>query len=161
MEHTVTRQIFAVAFALATAVCGCHKDNSQDPANANDLNLANQPNSTSLDSVSAAERGYAAPSGSRARVGTERAPAATEPVRHTHRASSEGTYDGAAPAPAPRTTVQRNTKRDAAIGAGAGAIIGATTSRNKVKGGVVGAVVGGVLGGVIGNNVDVKKKKTP
>jgi hypothetical protein len=155
MEHIVNRQILAVVLGLATAVCGCHKDNSQNPAN--DLNLANQPNSASVDSISAAERGYASPAGAHARVAPER-------VRHTHTATSEGSYGGTAspaPAPAPRTTLQRNTKRDAAIGAGAGAIIGATTSRNKVKGGVVGAVVGGVLGGVIGNNVDVKKKKTP
>jgi outer membrane lipoprotein SlyB len=155
------RQAMIILAALATAAAGCHKDNGQNDALQNDLNLANQANSQrQLDSISAVERGNASP-----------APAATAPARTTTvrssaparrtTASSNGSV-GTTPAPAPtRTTVQKNTKRDAAIGAAAGAILGATTSRDKVKGGIIGAAAGGILGGVIGNNVDVKKKKTP
>lgn len=144
--------------ALVTAAAGCHKDNAKNDALQNDLNLANQANSArAMDSISAVERGYAAPgAASRTTTGTS---ARSSTVRHS--SSSSGSV-GTAAAPAPsRTVTQKNTNRDAAIGAAAGAIIGATTSRNKVKGGIIGAAAGGILGGVIGNNVDVKKKKVP
>ena len=137
------RQAMIILAALATAAAGCHKDNGQNDALQNDLNLANQ-STARTDSISAVERGYATPS---------------TPARRSTSSSSNGTIS--APAPAPTTTVQKNTKRDAAIGAAAGAIIGATTSKDKVKGGIIGAAAGGILGGVIGNNVDVKKKKKP
>jgi len=138
--------------ALVAAAAGCHKDNKNDGLQ-NDLNLANQANSArSLDSISAVERGYAAPNASRTTTGTYSRST-------THHSSSSGAVE-TAPAPS-RTVTQKNTNRDAAIGAAAGAIIGATTSRNKVKGGIIGAAAGGILGGVIGNNVDVKKKKVP
>ena len=140
--------------ALITAAAGCHKDNKNDSLQS-DLNLANKADSARvLDSISAVERGYAAP-GARSHTATSR----SSTVHHT--TSSSGAVSSA-PAPASeRTVYQRNTKRDAAIGAAAGAIIGATTSRNKVKGGIIGAAAGGILGGVIGNNVDTKKKKVP
>lgn len=143
--------------ALVTAAAGCHKDNGKNAALQNDLNLANQADSArALDSMSAVERGYAAPNAA-SRTTNE---AYSRPRVH-HSASSGGSVESA-PAPAPSHTVmQRNTKRDAAIGAAAGAIIGATASHDKLKGGVIGAAAGGILGGVIGNNVDVKKKKVP
>lgn len=152
---TMRPKAIIILAALVTAAAGCHKD--KNDALQNDLNLANQANSArSLDSISAAERGYAAPSPtSRTTTGTSTRSSA--PARHS--TSSSGAVSSA-PAPS-HTVVQKNTKRDAAIGAAAGAIIGATTSRDKVKGGVIGAAAGGILGGVIGNNVDVKKKKTP
>lgn len=168
-EVAVRRQMLVAVVAFATTVSACHKDKSQNSALEQDLNLANQRDSSArFDSLSAAERGNAnAAAGTRARS-TSTAPA-REPVTHSGArpasssgggaSASPGASGGASPAPAPSggTTIQRNTKRDAAIGAGAGAVIGGAT--HGVKGGVVGAVVGGVLGGVIGNNVDIKKKK--
>src|SRR5690349_17737785 len=132
------RTAMIVLAALATAAAGCHKDNAKNDALQNDLNLANQPNSArSLDSISAAERGYAAPAPAPAatapRTATRTTTRSSAPARRTSSASS-GTYSAPAPAPT-TTTVQKNTKRDAAIGAAAGAIIGAATSRDKVKGG--------------------------
>ena len=154
MEHTLNRSIVTLLLAASATLAACHKDNSQNDALSRDLNLANQASSAAqLDSISAAERGYAAPA---ATSPTRAANAPTYQAARRHRSSSAGSY-GTYSAPASRPTLHRNTKRDAAIGAGAGAILGAASSRNKVKGGIIGAVVGGVLGGVIGNNVDVKK----
>ena len=154
------RQIMIILAALATAAAGCHKDNPNSDALQNDLNLANQSQAR-MDSISAVERGNAAPVATAPRT-------ASTPTRTTSRSSStarrstsstsNGSVGTAAPAPT-TTTVQKNTKRDAAIGAAAGAIIGAASSKDKVKGGIIGAAAGGILGGVIGNNVDVKKKK--
>jgi len=156
------RHAMIILAALAAAAAGCHKDNSSNDALQKDLNLANQTDSARrLDSISAVERGYAAP----APVATAPRTASRGTEYHSTTArrssSSNGSYSAAAPAPAPTTTTVKNTKRDAAIGAAAGAILGATTSRDKVKGGIIGAAAGGILGGVIGNNVDVKKKKNP
>lgn len=147
--------------ALATAAAGCHKDNPQNDALQNDLNLANQANAARMDSISAVERGYAspAPGATAPRTASRSTVRSTAPARRTT-SSSNGSV-GTSSAPAQTTTVQKNTNRDAAIGAAAGAILGASTSRNKVKGGIIGAAAGGILGGVIGNNVDIKKKKTP
>jgi hypothetical protein len=155
------RHAMIILAALATAAAGCHKDNANSDALQKDLNLANQTDSARrLDSISAVERGYAAP------VSTAPRTASRGTVSHStstarRSSSSNGSYSAPAPAPAPTTTTVKNTKRDAAIGAAAGAIIGAATSRDKVKGGIIGAAAGGILGGVIGNNVDVKKKKNP
>src|SRR5690348_17058111 len=114
---------------LVAAGAGCHKD--KNDALQNDLNLANQANSArSLDSISAAERGYASPSGA-SRTTTRTSSRSST----SHTTSSSGAVS-TAPAPASHTVVVKNTKRDAAIGAAAGAIIGATTSRDKVKGGI-------------------------
>ena len=150
------RYAMIILAALGTAAAGCHKDNSSADALQKDLNLANQTDSARrLDSISAVERGYAAPAPRTA----SRSPEYHSTVRHS--SASSGSYSAPASAPAPTTTTVKNTKRDAAIGAAAGAILGATTSRDKVKGGIIGAAAGGILGGVIGNNVDVKKKKNP
>lgn len=161
-ETTMKRQLMIILTALAAATAGCHKDNPNSDALQTDLNLANQANSQrSLDSISAAERGYASPSPAATAPSTASRASTRSytPARRSRSSSSSGSY-GTAPAPAPtRTTVQKNTKRDAAIGAAAGAIIGAAASHDKVKGGIIGAAAGGILGGVIGNNVDVKKKK--
>ena len=161
-ETTMRRQAIMILAALATAAAGCHKDNGQNDALQNDLNLANQ-STARTDSISALERGYAAPAPAatapRTASRTSTTSRSSTPARRSTSSSSTGT--ASAPAPAPTTTVQKNTKRDAAIGAAAGAIIGAATSKDKVKGGIIGAAAGGILGGVIGNNVDVKKKKTP
>ena len=153
------RYAMFILAALATAAAGCHKDNANSDALQKDLNLANQTDSARrLDSISAVERGYAAPVSTAPRTASRGYEShSTSTARHS--SSSSGSYS--APAPAPTTTTVKNTKRDAAIGAAAGAIIGATTSRDKVKGGIIGAAAGGILGGVIGNNVDVKKKKNP
>ncbi|MFL5613425.1 MAG: YMGG-like glycine zipper-containing protein [Gemmatimonadaceae bacterium] len=154
------RRAMIMFAALATAAAGCHKDNPQNDALQNDLNLANQTNAARMDSISAAERGYASPAPVTTAPRSASTPRYSAPARRTTSSSSNGSV-ATSSAPAQRTTVQKNTKRDAAIGAAAGAILGATTSRNKVKGGVIGAAAGGILGGVIGNNVDIKKKKTP
>ena len=159
-ETTMRRQAMIILAALATAAAGCHKDNGQNDALQQDLNLANQ-STARTDSISAVERGYATPAPAatapRTASRTSTSRSSTPARRSSSSSSSSGT--ASAPAPAPTTTVQKNTKRDAAIGAAAGAIIGAATSKDKVKGGIIGAAAGGILGGVIGNNVDVKKKK--
>lgn len=156
LGNTMRQKAIIILIALATAAAGCHKDNSKSDALQSDLNLANQANSArSLDSISAAERGYAAPSNTSPRTSTS-----SRSSSSASRASSSSN-GSVSSAPATHTVVQKNTNRDAAIGAAAGAILGATTSRNKVKGGIIGAAAGGILGGVIGNNVDVKKKKVP
>ena len=150
--------------SLATAAAGCNRNDRANDALQSDLNLAAQANSQrSLDSISAVERGYAAPAAAPA-APTRTAPRRSSSTSTRSTSSSSGSAASAgtsAPATQSRTTVQKNTKRDAAIGAAAGAVIGATTSRDKVKGAVIGAAAGGILGGIIGNNVDVKKKKTP
>lgn len=156
------RYAMIIFAALATAVAGCHKDNSSNDALQKDLNLANQTDSARrLDSISAVERGYAAPAPVTAAPRTASRGSEYHSSTARRSSSSSGSYSAPAAAPAPTTTTVRNTKRDAAIGAAAGAILGAATSRNKVKGGIIGAAAGGILGGVIGNNVDVKKKKNP
>ena len=140
-----------IPVSLSIFACRGTDSKKVDDALNSDLSLAAQAHpATSMDSVSAAERGVA--------------PAA--PVHHTRYSSSSrrsysgsrassGTYRQSAPA----THVEKHPGRDAAIGAGAGAILGAATSKNKVKGGIVGAAAGGILGAIIGNNVD--KQKVP
>jgi hypothetical protein len=133
-----------------------------DAALDRDLQLAAQAQPyRPVDSVSAAERGYAsAPAARPARATT--APRRTAPrAPTTYESSSAGDVaTGTAPAPE-RTEVVKHTKRDALIGAAAGATIGAVTSSDKVKGALIGAAAGGIVGGVIGNNVDKKTRKVP
>jgi len=171
----VTLKKFLLVPAAILAVA-CGRDDSSktvdDALNA-DLTLAAQARPyMAMDSVSAAERayaaqgfaplGYAAPAAYappvRERIVYRDRPVArrSSPARRSSGSSrSSGTYS----APAPRRqTVTKHVKRDAAIGAAAGAVIGATTSRDKVKGAVIGGVAGAVLGGVIGNNVDVQRR---
>lgn len=162
------RQIVIIAvLAIGSA---CHKDNSRNSALEQDLNLANQRDSSArFDSLSAAERG-SAPNAATTHERSSSTASAREPASHAPTSGSAGrsgniggssrTSSGSTPAPTSSsgaTSIQRNTKRDAAIGAGAGAVVGGVT--HGIKGGVIGAVVGGVVGGVIGNNVDIKKKK--
>jgi len=170
------KKFLLVPAAILTVACGRDDSNSKiDEALNADLTLAAQARPyMAMDSVSAAERAYAAQG--MAPLGYAAAPVAYEaPVRErivyrdrpaarrsssrssgsSRSSRSSGTYS----APAPRrTTIVKHTKRDAAIGAAAGAVIGATTSRDKVKGAVIGGVAGAVLGGVIGNNVDVQRR---
>lgn len=154
------KMFLLVPAAILAVACGPNDSNKKvdDALNA-DLNLAAQARPyTPMDSISAAERAYAAQG--LAPVGY--APVATQPVRTrvvyrdrpVYRSSgSSGTYSTA------RTTTRiKHTKRDAAIGAAAGAAIGAVTSRDRLKGAVVGGVAGAVLGGVLGNNVDITKR---
>jgi len=150
--------------ALLAIAAGCSRDNSKvdDPLK-NDLSLAAQQQPGRLDSLSAAERGYAnVPANTSTRTSTT-APRRTTTTRRSTGSSSSGSAaassSGSASTASAPTVTQKNTKRDAAIGAAAGAVIGATTSRNKVKGAVIGGAAGGILGAIIGNNVDVKKKK--
>lgn len=168
-----TKRFLLVPAAILAVACG-REDSSKtvdDALNA-DLTLAAQARPyMAMDSVSAAERAYAAqgfaPLGYAAPVTyaapvQERIVYRDRPVaRRTSSASrssgsrSSGTYS----APAPRRqTVVKHTKRDAAIGAAAGAVLGATTSRDKVKGAVIGGVAGAIIGGVIGNNVDIERR---
>src|SRR5256885_3248485 len=111
--------------ALATAAAGCHKDNPQNDALQNDLNLANQTNAARMDSISAAERGYASPApvatAPRAATRTSSTARSTAPARRSTSSASNGSV-GTSSAPAQTTTVQKNTKRDAAIGAAAGGV---------------------------------------
>lgn len=154
------KMLALVPAAILAVACGPNDNKKVDDALNSDLTLAAQARPfTAMDSISAAERAYAAQG--LAPVGY--APAAPAPVktrvvyrdRPVYRSSSSrGTYS----APARRTTVVKHTKRDAAIGAGAGAVIGAVTSRDKVKGAVIGGVAGAILGGVIGNNVDKTRR---
>src|SRR6185312_833057 len=131
------RQAMIILAALAAAAAGCHKDNGQNDALQNDLNLANQ-STARTDSISALERGYATPAPAatapRAASRTATTSRSSTTARRSSSSSSSSSGAASAPAPAPTTTVQKNTKRDAAIGASAGAIIGAATSKDKVKG---------------------------
>src|SRR6476619_7051305 len=104
------RKAMIILAALATAAAGCHKDNAKNDALQSDLNLANQANSArSLDSISAAERGYAAPSAS-PRTATSTTTRSSSTARRTTSSSSNGSVS---PAPAPsRTVTQKNTNRD-------------------------------------------------
>ena len=172
-----TKKFLLVPAAILAVACG-RDDSSKtvdDALNA-DLTLAAQARPyMAMDSVSAAERAYAAqgfaPVGYAAPVAyappvRERIVYRDRPVARRTSSSarssgssrssrSSGTYS----APAPRRqTVTKHVKRDAAIGAAAGAVLGAATSRDKVKGAVIGGVAGAVLGGVIGNNVDVQRR---
>jgi hypothetical protein len=150
------------AAILAVACKG--NDKKVDDALNSDLTLAAQARPyTAMDSISAAERAYAAqglaPVGYAPAGAVVSQPAKTRVVyrdRPVYRSSSSssGTYS----APARRTTVVKHTKRDAAIGGAAGAVIGAVTSRDKLKGAVIGGVAGAVLGGVLGNNVDKTRR---
>src|SRR5437899_10080515 len=107
------RKAMIILAALATAAAGCHKDDAKNDALQTDLNLANQANSArSLDSISAAERGYASPSATSPRTSTSSTTRSSSTARRTS-SSSNGSVS---PAPAPsRTVTQKNTKRDAAI----------------------------------------------
>jgi membrane-bound lytic murein transglycosylase B len=156
------KMLALVPAAILAVACGPSDNKKVDDALNSDLTLAAQARPfTAQDSISAAERAYAAqglaPVGYAPAAAPVAAPTRTRVVyrdRPVYRSSSSsGTYSRP-------TTVVKHTKRDAAIGAAAGAVIGATTSRSKVKGGLIGAAVGGILGGVIGNNVD-KQKKPP
>ncbi|MBA3405586.1 MAG: glycine zipper 2TM domain-containing protein [Gemmatimonadaceae bacterium] len=166
------KRVLLVPAAILAVACG-RDDSSKsvdDALNA-DLTLAAQARPyMAMDSVSAAERayaaqgfaplGYAAPAAYAPPV-RERIVYRDRPVarRSTSRSSGSSRSSGTYSAPAPRRqTVTKHVKRDAAIGAAAGAVIGATTSRDKVKGAVIGGVAGAVLGGVIGNNVDVQRR---
>ena len=159
-------KMFALVPAAILAVaCGPSDNKKVDDALNSDLTLAAQARPyTAMDSISAAERAYAAqglaPVGYAPAAAPVAAPTRTRvvyrdrPVYRSSGSSSRGTYS----APARQTTVVRHTKRDAAIGAGAGAVIGAVTSRDKVKGAVIGGVAGAILGGVLGNNVDKTRR---
>jgi YmgG-like glycine-zipper protein len=171
----MNRYLSALAVAALMAGGACSRNNGKpaDSALNTDLSLAAQQK-TSLDSISAVERGNAlttAPAATPAPV-TRTSSGEVSHTATTHRSTStahrsSGSSSGASSsgsstvASEPRTVTEKHTKRDAAIGAGTGAVIGAVTSKNKVKGGIIGGVIGGVLGGVIGNNVDKKKKPVP
>lgn len=152
------KMLALVPAAILAVACGPSDNKKVDDALNSDLTLAAQARPfTAMDSISAAERAYAAQG--LAPVGY--APAAAQPTRTRvvyrdrpvyRSSSSSGTYSTR------RTTVVKHTGRDAAIGAGAGAVIGAVTSRDKLKGAVIGGVAGAVLGGVIGNNVDKTRR---
>ena len=157
------RKLGLIGMAAFAIVTGCSRDNNKvdDPLK-NDLSLAAQQQPGQLDSLSAAERGYA--NSPNARTGASSTAPRRTTTSTTHRSttrssgSSGSSSSGGTVASSP-TVTEKHTKRDAAIGAAAGAVIGATTSRNKVKGAVIGGAAGGILGAIIGNNVDVKKKK--
>ncbi len=150
------------AAILAVACKG--NDKKVDDALNSDLTLAAQARPyTAMDSISAAERAYAAQGLAPVGYAPAAAPVVSAPTRTRvvyrdrpvyRRSSSAGTYS----APARRTTIVKHTKRDAAIGGAAGAVIGAVTSRDKLKGAVIGGVAGAVLGGVLGNNVDKSRR---
>ncbi|HUQ48814.1 MAG TPA: YMGG-like glycine zipper-containing protein [Gemmatimonadaceae bacterium] len=156
------KMLALVPAAILAVACGPNDNKKVDEALNSDLTLAAQARPyTAMDSISAAERAYAAQGLAPVGYAPAAAPAPTRtrvvyrdrPVYRSS-SSSRGTYS----APARRTTVVKHTKRDAAIGAGAGAVIGAVTSRDKVKGAVIGGVAGAILGGVIGNNVDKTRR---
>src|SRR5687768_1828204 len=170
-------KVVLLAPALMLAAAACNRDNDRaaaDSALGRDLSLANQVAPYQLDSISAAEAGLAAGTGTavaRRSTAARTSSTARAPVRRrtTARAGSSGS-SGTVTSSSGGTVssssggevvVKKNTKRDAIIGAAAGAAIGAATSKDKLKGAVIGGVVGGVLGGVIGNNVDVKKTRKP
>jgi len=95
-EVAVRRQMLVAVVAFATTVSACHKDKSQNSALEQDLNLANQRDSSArFDSLSAAERGNAnAAAGTRARS-TSTAPA-REPVTHSGARSASSSGGGGA-----------------------------------------------------------------
>jgi uncharacterized protein YcfJ len=156
------KMLLLVPAAILAVACGRDDNKKVDDALNADLTLAAQARPfTAMDSLSAAERAYAAQG--LAPVGyapNGYAPVYSQPVqeRVVYRdrpvSRSSGTYT---PAPRPVTRV-KHTKRDAAIGGAAGAVIGAVTSKDKLKGAVIGGVAGAVLGGVLGNNVDITKR---
>lgn len=158
------RMLALVPAAILAVACAPSDNKKVDDALNSDLTLAAQARPyTAMDSISAAERAYAA----QGLVPVGYAPAApvvTQPTRtrvvyrdrpvyrsSRSSSSSSGTYSRP-------TTIVKHTKRDAAIGGAAGAVIGAVTSRDKVKGAVIGGVAGAVLGGVLGNNVDKSRR---
>lgn len=156
------KMLALVPAAILAVACGPSDNKKVDDALNSDLTLAAQARPyTAMDSISAAERAYAAQGLAPVGYAPAAAPAPTKtrvvyrdrPVYRSS-SSSRGTYS----APARRTTVVKHTGRDAAIGAGAGAVIGAVTSRDKVKGAVIGGVAGAILGGVLGNNVDKTRR---
>ena len=156
------KMLALVPAAILAVACGTSDNKKVDDALNSDLTLAAQARPyTAMDSISAAERAYAAQG--LAPVGyAPAAPVVTQPTRTRvvyrdrpvyRSSSSSGTYS------APRrTTIVKHTKRDAAIGGAAGAVIGAVTSHDKLKGAVVGGVAGAVLGGILGNNVDKSRR---
>ena len=154
------KMLALVPAAILAVACGQSDNKKVDDALNSDLTLAAQARPyTAMDSISAAERAYAAQGLAPVGYAPAAAPVKTRVVyrdRPVYRSSSSsrGTYS----APARRTTVVKHTGRDAAIGAGAGAVIGAVTSRDKVKGAVIGGVAGAILGGVLGNNVDKTRR---
>jgi hypothetical protein len=156
------KMLALVPAAILAVACGPSDNKKVDDALNSDLTLAAQARPYSqMDSISAAERAYAAQG--LAPVGyAPAAPVVTQPTKtrvvyrdrpvyRSSGSSSSGTYSRP-------TTVVKHTKRDAAIGGAAGAVIGAVTSRDKLKGAVIGGVAGAVLGGVLGNNVDKTKR---
>ena len=158
------KMLALVPAAILAVACGPSDNKKVDDALNSDLSLAAQARPyTAMDSISAAERAYAAqglaPVGYAPAAAPVVAPTRTRVVYRdrpvyrssSSRSSSSGTYSRP-------TTVVKHTKRDAAIGAGAGAVIGAVTSRDKVKGAVIGGVAGAILGGVLGNNVDKTRR---
>src|SRR5689334_24090584 len=110
------RQAMIILAALATAAAGCHKDNGQNDALQNDLNLANQSTGRT-DSISAVERGYATPAPAatapRTASRTSTTSRSSTPARRSTSSSSNGSVGAAASAPAQTTTTVKNTKRDA------------------------------------------------
>jgi hypothetical protein len=155
------KMLALVPAAILAVACGPNDNKKVDDALNSDLTLAAQARPyTAMDSISAAERAYAAqglaPVGYAPAAAPVAAPTKTRVVyrdRPVYRSSSSsrGTYSRP-------TTIVKHTGRDAAIGAGAGAVIGAVTSRDKVKGAVIGGVAGAILGGVLGNNVDKTRR---
>lgn len=153
------KMLALVPAAILAVACGPSDNKKVDDALNSDLTLAAQARPfTAMDSISAAERAYAAQGLAPVGYAPAAAPTKTRVVyrdRPVYRSSSSsGTYS----APARRTTVVKHTGRDAAIGGAAGAVIGAVTSRDKLKGAVIGGVAGAVLGGVLGNNVDKTRR---
>jgi len=154
------KMLALVPAAILAVACGPSDNKKVDDALNSDLTLAAQARPyTAMDSISAAERAYAAQG--LAPVGyAPAAPVVSQPTRTRvvyrdrpvyRSSSSSGTYSRP-------TTVVKHTKRDAAIGGAAGAVIGAVTSHDKLKGAVVGGVAGAVLGGILGNNVDKTRR---
>ena len=156
------KMLALVPAAILAVACGPSDNKKVDDALNSDLTLAAQARPyTAMDSISAAERAYAAqglaPVGYAPAAPVVAAPTRTRvvyrdrPVYRSSSSRSSGTYSRP-------TTVVKHTKRDAAIGGAAGAVIGAVTSRDKLKGAVIGGVAGAVLGGVLGNNVDKSRR---
>lgn len=155
-----------VPAAILAVACGPSDNKKVDEALNSDLTLAAQARPYSaMDSVSAAERAYAAQG--LAPVGyAPAAPVVTQPTRTrvvyrdrpVYRTRSSGSSSSSSGTYSRPTTIVKHTKRDAAIGGAAGAVIGAVTSHDKLKGAVIGGVAGAVLGGVLGNNVDKSRR---
>jgi uncharacterized protein YcfJ len=159
------KMLVLVPAAILAVACKGSDNKKVDDALNSDLTLAAQARPyTAMDSISAAERAYAAQGIAPVGYAPSAAPIVSQPTRtrvvyrdrpvYRSSGSSRGTYSSA---PA-RTTVVKHTKRDAAIGGAAGAVIGAVTSHDKLKGAVVGGVAGAILGGVLGNNVDKSRR---